>query len=116
MTSTTTKPPVITPSWIPPDVDTRVCDTCHYRLTLEYFSLFRNGKRGKTCICCRDAKQEAKPWTQEQTLRLKAAARDVMDLWVVYMDMLTEDDRVKLRELLAAVDRVKFIGGAEDGG
>lgn len=47
----------------------------------------------------------ARPWSEEDVDRLRAAASDVLRMWTRHLDHLTEQDRVALRGLVAALDR-----------
>ena len=66
-----------------------------------------NGQRAPSpsCETCRSAATEGRPWTTEEITVLRVAARGVLRLWSRYLDILTEDDRKRLRALIAALDR-----------
>jgi hypothetical protein len=90
------------PGTDPSMVATRVCNACHYRLSLDYFRM----PGSKTCFVCGDAKRQARGWTVPETARLLEASRGILDLWNQYYDRWSDEDLILWRALLTAVDRL----------
>ena len=57
------------------------------------------------CETCRSDADQQPAWSPDDVIRLRLAASGVRALWMRYMDFLTEEDRVLLRALVAALDR-----------
>lgn len=93
------------PVWMAHDAPGKECQHCHYFLPFSYFPMSKTQGRSPMCDVCRDAIRQDRPWTDEQNKRVREAGRQVIDCWPRLIDVLTEEDRIAFRALLAALDR-----------
>ncbi len=83
----------------------RVCRRCEQSLPPADFYLGGSSGYSRFCVSCRDELRQLRDWQPHEIERLRRAGSGVVGVWMRHLHLVTEEDRVAIRELIGALDR-----------